>query len=129
MPTRTFHPSVLGLRITRARVERGWTQKELAARSGIDPSYVNKLERGRIQSPSTEYVGKLAQVLGATTDTLLHGDPGPDAAFYDAVRTALGTGKAHLFEAAVEALRELPPAERDTAIAVVHALVTNWPRG
>lgn len=36
----------LGLRIRLRRKELGWTQEELAERSGIDRSYIGGVERG-----------------------------------------------------------------------------------
>lgn len=123
------HPSPVGVRIKRAREERDWTQTELAKRAGIPTSYINKVEHGAIQAPSGDYVSQIADVLGWSADDLLRGrSPTVDAGLAQAVAEALGCTKAHLFEAAIEALRELPPDERDQAIDVLHVIATNWPR-
>lgn len=130
MPKPKPSPSSLGIRLRRVRENRQLTQSELARRADVPVSYVNKVEAGAIQAPSADYVGKLAAVLGWTADDLLHGRPTnttPDEDFVRRIRDALGTEKAHLFEAAFEALRELPPGERDRALEVVHVIVTNWP--
>ena len=50
--TRAFHPvsaeaaKVLGAQVRSARVQRGWTLRELADRVGATPSTVGKVERG-----------------------------------------------------------------------------------
>lgn len=122
-------PSPIGLRIKHAREERQWKLTDLATRAGVPVSYVSKVESGAIQAPSAEYVGQIAAVLGWSSDDLLRGRPQTvDPTLADAVAQALGSNKAHLVEAAIEALRELPPAERDHAIDVLHTLATNWPK-
>lgn len=50
--TRTFHPvsaeagRLLGAQIRVARVQRGWTQRELAERVGATPGTIGRVERG-----------------------------------------------------------------------------------
>jgi HTH-type transcriptional regulator, competence development regulator len=46
-------------------------QRTLAARIGIDFTYLSKLENGRMAPPSAETIGKLAHALGANPDELL----------------------------------------------------------
>lgn len=46
------------------RKERGYSQRELAERSGIDASQLAKIERG-YNSPSIATLTKLAEALGA----------------------------------------------------------------
>jgi len=48
--------------LKRARVRRGWTQRELAARAGTKEQYVRHLEAGR-KTPSLTLLRKLATVL------------------------------------------------------------------
>lgn len=50
---------VLGLRLT-----RGWTQAELAERSGIDQADISRIERG-LSNATEATLGRLAEVLGA----------------------------------------------------------------
>jgi transcriptional regulator with XRE-family HTH domain len=129
MPKPHVRPSLVGERLRKARRDREWNQSELAVRAAVPVSYVNKVETGTIQSPSAEYVGKLAAALGWSADELLHGASvrSDDTALIERIRAALGTSKAHLFESTFEALRELPPVERDHAIEVIYKLATNWP--
>jgi transcriptional regulator with XRE-family HTH domain len=60
----------LGQRLREARLKRGWSQWQLALRSGIAPTLLSQYERGVI-TPSTESVKKLARVLGVSADYLL----------------------------------------------------------
>ena len=46
------------------RKERGYSQRELAERSGVDASQLAKIERG-YNSPSIATLTKLAEALGA----------------------------------------------------------------
>ena len=64
--------SMLGLRIALLRVEKGWSQAELAKRLGVSASSVGMYEQGR-REPSLALLLCLAQVFGVTTDYLLTG--------------------------------------------------------
>lgn len=59
---------VLAANILRLRLDKGWSQKELATRLGVSFVTVNRLENGHA-SPSAELLYTLADVLGVTTDT------------------------------------------------------------
>lgn len=63
---------MLGLRIALLRIEKGWSQAELAKRIGVSPSAVGMYEQGR-REPSLALLVCLAHVLGVTTDYLLTG--------------------------------------------------------
>ena len=52
----------IGRRIKRIRLERGFTQKELASKVGIDFTYIGKIERGE-QLPSLKILLKIAETL------------------------------------------------------------------
>ena len=64
--------SMLGLRIALLRVDKGWSQAELAKRIGVSTSAVGMYEQGR-REPSIALVVCLAQALDVTTDYLLTG--------------------------------------------------------
>jgi len=55
--------------IRTARSARGWSQKELARRAKLDPSFVSHLEAGS-RKPSADTVSKLSTALGIP-ETLL----------------------------------------------------------
>jgi HTH-type transcriptional regulator, competence development regulator len=60
-----------GERLRQLRRDRQMNQRTLAARVGIDFTYLSKLENGRLDPPSAETIVKLAQALGANPDELL----------------------------------------------------------
>lgn len=123
-------PSLIARRIFRAMDERGLNKAELARRADFHASYLTLLEKGQIQEPSPARLLQIATVLGLQPSDLIEPpQPGsPDAAVFEAVRAALGPDKVHLFVEAFEAVRELPPNERDAAVDILHALATNWPK-
>ncbi len=52
--------------LTRFRVERHWSLRELAERSGLSIAYLSELERGR-KLPTLEVLDRLAAAFGMTT--------------------------------------------------------------
>ncbi|MEZ6130285.1 MAG: helix-turn-helix transcriptional regulator [Planctomycetaceae bacterium] len=68
-----------GDRVRELREQFGITQKELAQRLNVNASYVNKVEKGRLQFagfPSAKFIHRLAAELNANEDELL-GDKVP----------------------------------------------------
>lgn len=61
----------LGRNIARLRADRGWTQTELARRSGVTQSFISALEGGRRQDAEARFVQAIAKALGVTMDGLL----------------------------------------------------------
>ncbi|MGH7516419.1 MAG: helix-turn-helix domain-containing protein [Gemmatimonadales bacterium] len=62
------------LRRRRARHREGdpaFSVRQLAARVGIEPSYLSKIERGEQPPPSEETIRSLARELGEDADVLL----------------------------------------------------------
>lgn len=70
---RKDRPGTAGLPATlrNLRLARGLTQAELAARAGVDRSYVSRLERGQRANPSQDVLAALARVLGVPLDSFL----------------------------------------------------------
>lgn len=64
------YQQVFGKRVRELRKERGLSQVELAAKVGIDRSYMGFLERGE-RNPSLEMIAKIAEALSVTPDELL----------------------------------------------------------
>jgi transcriptional regulator with XRE-family HTH domain len=64
-PARTIHPDAarFGAIVKRARLDRGWTRKKLATRSGMTAGYIAILEYGG-NVPSLPTVLELTEVLG-----------------------------------------------------------------
>jgi HTH-type transcriptional regulator, competence development regulator len=61
-----------GQRLRQLRLERRVNQRDLAARAGIDFTYLSKIENDRMAPPSAGTIVKLAQALEADADQLLH---------------------------------------------------------
>lgn len=59
----------LGTNLRRARIEKGITQEDLAARCRMHPTAISKLERGE-SMPRADTLQKLADVLGTTIEAL-----------------------------------------------------------
>ncbi len=59
-----------GKRIKELRGDQGMTQEILAAKIGVDRSYLGFLERGE-RNPSLEVINKIARSLGITPSELL----------------------------------------------------------
>ncbi len=62
--------TAFGERLTRARKERRWSQEELAARIGVHPHTVHRIETGQT-SPTLERVEQLAAALKIPVAELL----------------------------------------------------------
>jgi transcriptional regulator with XRE-family HTH domain len=62
----------LGKRIRSLRKDRGWTQEELAHRSGLNRSYMSDVECGR-SDLSLSTLQKIARPLGISVAELLTG--------------------------------------------------------
>lgn len=56
---------LVGDNCARIRKERGWTQEELAERSGLSQQYISDLERGK-RNPTIVTIYELAQALGVS---------------------------------------------------------------
>ena len=66
----TEYQQLFGNRVRELRKARELSQVELAAKVGIDRSYMGFLERGE-RNPSLEVIAKIAEALGVEPDTLL----------------------------------------------------------
>jgi transcriptional regulator with XRE-family HTH domain len=66
-------------RLHTARRRQGWTQRELARRSGINYVTISRIETGVITSVTTDTLVALAKELAVSTDYLLGLGDGPDA--------------------------------------------------
>ena len=62
----------LGRKIRELRAERGWTQNELAKRSGVDRTTIASIETGKVANPSAETFIKLARAFSVRLEELHH---------------------------------------------------------
>jgi len=60
---------IFGLKVRQFRQERGWNFDELGKRTGISPSYLNEIEKGK-KYPQEENLNKLAEALGLSPEFL-----------------------------------------------------------
>ncbi len=63
----------IGTRLTKARTDRGLSQTDLAAATGLDRGAIRLIEKGRRKNPQVDTIGRIARVLGVTTDWLISG--------------------------------------------------------
>lgn len=106
----------IGYTLKRLRSERGFTQKELAARvsGGLDYTYIGKIERGE-QLPSLKILIALGEALGVPVGAFFAEGTLPRSQ----ARAAMAGGKER--ELAKE-LRHLHPDDLPVLIDIVRAL-------
>jgi transcriptional regulator with XRE-family HTH domain len=69
----------LGRAVKRIRVERGLTQEQVSAVSGLHPTYISDIERG-VRNPSFEAITRLADGIGVTVADIGRGFDDQDEA-------------------------------------------------
>jgi len=62
-----------GDRVRRLRRRKGWTQEELADRTGIGRRYIGSIETGDVENPEPATVKKLAKAFGVSMRSI--GEP------------------------------------------------------
>ena len=62
--------TVLGKNVRKLRVERGWSQEELADHCGLHRTYIGSIERAE-RNVSIDNIERLAKALGVTASQLL----------------------------------------------------------
>ncbi len=62
MKTQQDLPILLGLRLKHLRIQRHWTQEELAERIGISSKYLSSIERGK-ENPGLSTIARIAEGL------------------------------------------------------------------
>jgi transcriptional regulator with XRE-family HTH domain len=72
-PSPKEHLRALGSRIVERRNTRGWKQRELARRTGIEPGRLSRIERG-IASPNLDEMTRLKEAFAGSVDELLFGE-------------------------------------------------------
>jgi transcriptional regulator with XRE-family HTH domain/Zn-dependent peptidase ImmA (M78 family) len=65
---------LLGLKVRQLRRAQQWNFEELSRRTGISPSYLNEIEKGK-KYPQADTLKKLAAALGISVDFLLSPEP------------------------------------------------------
>lgn len=65
----------IGERIKKIRGDKGWTQERLARNAGLSKSFLSDVENDKTRV-SGDNLLKIAEVLGASLDFLMKGEPG-----------------------------------------------------
>jgi transcriptional regulator with XRE-family HTH domain len=63
---------LFGSAVKTARLEKGLSQEQLAAKSGLDRTYISGVERGA-RNPSLKSAQRIANALGKSLPALLEG--------------------------------------------------------
>lgn len=109
----------IGTRIKDARTKAGYTQKELAERSGMATVTVQQYERG-IREPRSGYLQRIADTLGITSDYLYGLTDDPDTRIatqadfdhFGEKEPPGGWGLAETEKKMLYKFRHLPPEDR-----------------
>lgn len=63
--------NTFGHSLRRLRRSKGFSQRELASRVGVDFSYISKVENDRLPPPAADTIVKICEALGVVPDDLL----------------------------------------------------------
>jgi transcriptional regulator with XRE-family HTH domain len=103
--------AAFGNRVKTLRQERGWSQKELAAKLGIRNTYLYKYEAG-LHVPPMEKMVTLAELFGVTIDFLVMGRQAEE-------QPVTNTRLAQRFQR----LEGFTPQDQETVITIIDAMV------
>lgn len=96
--------AALGKRIRESRIQKGYTQQELADRAEISVVYISEIERG-IKMPSLNIFVKIIDTLDVSADYVL--------------RDELPSGKEYIYDEITRQLKNLTPKQRKTAADIL----------
>lgn len=100
----------LGKRIREARIQKGYTQQDLADRAEIGTVYLSEIERG-VKMPSLKIFVRIIDALEVSADYVL--------------RDELPSGKEYICMEITEKLLALTPGQRKTATDILNAYLDN----
>jgi transcriptional regulator with XRE-family HTH domain len=102
-----------GERLARLRKERGFTQTELAERTGLIQALVSDYERDKLR-PYADVVAKIAQGIGVSTDELLGLAP---------IAKAGGVAQHRRFLRRLQAMDKLPKRDQEALLRTIDAFL------
>lgn len=100
----------LGKRIREARIEKHYTQQQLAELAGIGQMYLGEIERGT-KMPSLKSFIKIIETLDVSADYVL--------------RDELSSGENYIYDEITQKLKGLSPKQRKAAADILDAYVRN----
>lgn len=100
----------LGRQLRRARLEKGYTQQQLAQYAGVGEVYLSEIERGR-KMPSMTIFIKIIEALNISADYVL--------------RDELTSGGPYVLNEITQKLSYLTPKQRKTAADILEAYLKN----
>jgi transcriptional regulator with XRE-family HTH domain len=101
---------LLGKRIREARIQKKYTQQQLAEVAGIGQMYLGEIERGD-KMPSLKIFVKIAEALEVSADYIL--------------RDVLFSGEHYIYDEITAQLKGLSPQQRKTAAEILDAYIRN----
>ena len=99
----SFGAYVREQREARRQNDRDYSVRRVAARIGIEPSYLSKIERGEQRPPSEAAIVRLAEDLGEDADVLLAMAGKVSSDLHDVIRR-----RPRLFADLIRELKDLP---------------------
>ena len=100
----------LGKRIREARMEKHYTQQQLAELAGIGQMYLGEIERGT-KMPSLKSFIRIIETLDVSADYVL--------------RDELSSGEHYIYDEITQKLKGLSPQQRKAAADILDAYVRN----
>ena len=100
----------LGKKIKEARIKKGYTQLQLADKSGIGIMYIGEIEQGK-KMPSLNIFIKIIEALDISADYVL--------------RDELTSGDKFIYDELTDKLKGLTPKQRKTASDILYAYMSN----
>jgi transcriptional regulator with XRE-family HTH domain len=100
----------LGKRIREARMEKHYTQQQLAELAGIGQMYLGELERGT-KMPSLKSFIRIIETLDVSADYVL--------------RDELSSGEHYIYDEITQKLKGLSPQQRKAASEILDAYIRN----
>lgn len=102
----------LGQRIREARVQKAYSQQELAQKADMGKVYLSEIERG-IKMPSLYSFIKIIEALDISADSIL--------------RDELSSGSPFVYDGLLQKLNGLTPQQRTAAAAILDAYLDHLP--
>lgn len=87
---------MIGERVKKYRLDKGFSLSELAERAGVAKSYLSSIERNIQSNPSIQFLEKISSVLGVSLEDLLSEEQNDenelDSSWIELVREAMDSG-------------------------------------